>query len=195
MAYDSEFFEAYDRYLHEDVVRENHGDMFALFDRLCVATNKQVVDLGCGIGEYFRWGRFFSYVGIDKSNHGHPGTVIEGDYLDATTLQRLPFVPTAFVSLFSIEPMLPAADRYALYRRLFADNPQLKCGLVSGFFYATRAHLEVVGETGGIKSYQTLEHIDEFKIPGVHEERFVINTPSAMFGPDVMEVWKIFVRP
>ena len=195
MAYDSGFFQAYDRYLHEDVVRENHGDMFALFDRLCVASAKRVVDLGCGIGEYFRWGRFFSYIGIDKQNHGHPGQVIQGDYLDPATFRSLPWAPTAFVSLFSVEPMLPAAKRYELYSRLFAENPQLKCGLVSGFFYTTRTHLEIVGETGGIQSYQTLEHIDEFKIPGVHEERIVTNTPSVMFGPDVMEVWKIFARP
>ncbi|MFA6604020.1 MAG: class I SAM-dependent methyltransferase [Patescibacteria group bacterium] len=195
MAYDQKFFEAYAQYLAEPTVRENHGWVFRIFDGRCNAKQAAVVDLGCGLGEYFRHGAFREYVGVDRHDPGHPGRVISGDYADPAFLRsQLPFPPQAFVSLFSIEACLPVVERYRIYGELFRNFPELTCGLVGGFYYESRRDQETVDEAGNIVSYQTIDRLGEHPLAGIEESRLEMHTPSLMFGPDVVEVWKIFRR-
>lgn len=196
MGYDTEFFRRYAAYLEETRVRRSHDEAFAFFARHRFATRPKTVDLGCGIGEYQRYGRRLDerYVGVDRYETGVVQPYVQADYLTDDFLARLPFVPDAFVSLFSIEACFPAAERYRLYDRLFRDMPNLDCALVSGFYYASHPDAETVGETGGLVSHQTIEPLERFPSALFEERRLVLRTPSAMFGEDVVEVWKILTR-
>ena len=194
MAYDAAFFKAYLDYLAEPQVRKNHDRIFrAWFERLS-PTLLKTVDLGCGTGEFFEHGYSSEYVGIDVIPRvDRQAQCIAANYLDVPTWKpQLTFQPNCFVSLFSAEPMLPPNERYRFYARMFNEFPSLKFGMSAGFYYDDRAQLDVVGETGGITSHQTIEPLGAFNIPDVDEERLVLRTPSKMFGPGVVEVWKFF---
>ncbi len=212
MAYDKKFFERYSEYLEEPTVRKNHDWMFRCFARLVTVPHYHpiTIDLGCGTGEFWYYGARsqLDYIGIDKENNlrgPHSDDFIQADYLvldfgselKAMT-DRLPRQfsgpVTTFVSLFSAEIIQSAKDKYAFYERLFAAFPTLKYGLVSGFFYESKRDQEKVGETGGIESYQTIERPEDYISPTFTEMRVHMKTPSTMFGPDVVEVWKILVR-
>jgi hypothetical protein len=68
---------------------------------------------------------------------------------------------------------------------------------VSGFFYTSHLGKAIVGETGGITSWQTLEPILAVSSDVFTERRITMPVPSAMFGPElnhVYEVWKFFQR-
>jgi len=153
------------------------------------------MDLGCGIGEYATYDQHHAaYVGIDLNNTGSITHFVQVDYLKLDFGNLLPFLPNAFISLFSIECFHSAKNKYTLYNRLFSAFPTVKCGLVGGFFYESRRNQETVSEAGEIVSYQTIED------PSLHisdlftELRIYIRTPSQMFGNDVVEVWKLLVR-
>jgi hypothetical protein len=86
-----------------------------------------------------------------------------------------------------------ANERYNFYDKVFGEY-EIQTALVSGFYYKNRLKEEKVQETGGIISYQTLE--DQKDYPGKHfiEFRTCIDVPSKMFGPEVVEVWKLLIR-
>lgn len=205
MAYDEAFFEQYKKYLQEPTVRRSHDLAFGMFNRFLGGEWQHYVDLGCGTAEfwnYYLWKLGDYYCGIDteirvdesmpKSSHM---SLVQADYrMPRVAVYKPPYRPTAFVSLFSIEPVLDVAARYELYCQLFEENPALKFGLSAGFYYESKRDQETVGETGGIVSYQTIDELGANKIPGVEEIRLVLQTPSEMFGPDVVEVWKMFRR-
>lgn len=202
MAYDAAFFEAYRKYLTEARVRKNHDRIFRdWFERLSPSLLK-AVDLGCGSGEFYQHGHSTDYVGIDKEPRIAQGDTvytkvktIVADYCDLSAwVPQLPFKPNVFVSLFSVEPMLDPGSRYGLYTRLFNELPSLQFGLAAGFYYDNKPNEDTVGETGGILSHQTIEPMGMFNVPGVDEERLYVRTPSEMFGPGVVEVWKFFTR-
>ena len=195
MPYDENFYRMYREYLQEPIVRNNHDHIFSLFESLLLPYSPCVMDLGCGVGEYatYDYSRI-AYVGIDLNNTGSVTPFVQADYLKLDFGNLLPFLPNAFISLFSIECCQSAKKKYALYNRLFSTFPTVKCGLAGGFFYESRHDQETVSETGEIVSYQTIED------PSLHisnlftELRIHLRTPSKMFGDDVVEVWKFFVR-
>ena len=153
-----------------------------------------MVDLGCALGEYSRYGSYDRYVGVDINDTGRVKPFVKADYTDLGFVHRLPFMPNAFVSLFSIEPMFPPRERYALYNALFERVPSIEYALVGGFFYDGRRMQEMVTETGGLMSYQTIEDPSEYRSKNFSERRIYLYTPSQMFGRDVVEVWKILAR-
>jgi len=195
MPYDSVFYDIYRDYLQEETVRRNHDRMFAHFYKYSQGTPLLVADLGCGLGEYSLYGFYNQYVGVDANNTAnYVKNFIHVDYHKEVLPYLLPFVPTAFVSLFSIECCHSAKDKYALYENLFARMPSLKYGLVGGFFYQDSREMETIGETEGIISYQTIEDPSLYISLTFSEFRLHMRTPSIMFGSDVIEVWKIFSR-
>ncbi|EET90464.1 MAG: hypothetical protein LVQ97_02980 [Candidatus Micrarchaeales archaeon] len=192
--YTKGFYDMYRDYLVEPQVRANHDLMFGIFERLAPQSGFLVMDLGCGLGEYSRYGHYSKYVGIDSNDTGAVKNFIKADYASQDVAKMVPYKPNAFVSLFSIEACYPANDVYELYERLFKENNSIMYGLTSGFFYMSRMDKETVGETGGIKSYQTIENQSERMTNGFVELRTYMETPSKMFGEDVVEVWKILLR-
>ncbi len=193
-AYGTEFYQLYLGYLQEPTVRANHDMMFETFYRFTRPTQLRIMDLGCGLGEYSRYGPHSEYVGIDLNNAGQVKNFVHMDYTELNLASHLPFVPNAFVSLFSIEACYPAKSKYALYERIFAENPSIRYGLVSGFFYESRRGLETVSEAGKIVSYQTIEDQSKYVSGNFSEVRVYLRTPSKMFGDDPVEVWKMLAR-
>ena len=195
MPYDENFYRMYREYLQERIVRSNHDHMFSLLASLLLPDSPHVMDLGCGIGEYTTYDRrHLAYVGIDLNNTGSVTPFVQADYLKLDFRNFLPFIPNAFISLFSIECFHTAKSKYILYNRLFSVFPAIKCGLVGGFFYESRRNQETVSEAGEIVSYQTIEDQSLHISPLFTELRIHIRTPSQMFGNDVIEVWKLLVR-
>lgn len=197
MPYDEIFYQRYQEYLREDTVRKSHDFAFAWFKRFTHSAPLLVVDLGCGLGEYEKFGNPARYAGVDMNDSGAVDNFIHADYHDFGFLKQLNFMPNAFVSLFSIEPFHPAREKYVLYEKIFSQIPSITWGLVSGFFYESKRDKEVVEELKGaekIVSYQTIEGEAKHVSKIFSERRLYISTPSKMFGKDVIEVWKIFSR-
>ncbi len=188
--YTNEFFTLYRDYLNEPRVRDQHNTAFDLFEIYTGCNIKHVIDLGCGLMEYKDRGVYVSYQGYDKV----PSSP-EVEVLDYTTIQKLPKEADTVVSLFSIEACLPNEEKYKLYNTLFANNPKLKFMLSSGFYYNdSRKNTQIVEEAGGITSYQTIDELGLYSIDGVEEQRLTMKTPSKLFGPTVVEVYKMFKR-
>lgn len=201
MACDAAFFTAYNEYLVEPGVRANHDRVFKDWLKRTDPAIFNVVDLGCGAGEFFRHGYWWHYLGIDKQPRFPPvpgqTVTFAADYLDIDHwVAKMKFKPNAFVSLFSVELVMAPAARYDFYSRLFDAIPTLKYGLSAGFYYTHCAHQPSVTEAGDIVSHQTIELLGEpnCNVPGVSEERLVFRNPSNMFGQNVVEVWKYFTR-
>lgn len=197
MAYDNDFYEMYEQYLNEPTVRENHATAFRLFHKVLdslyyTRSVRNVIDLGCGLGEFKRYAQgAINYLGIDKNPGPHTNLVT--DYTKPLLLKK-EFTPNIFVSLFSIEACLPAHERYEIYTRMFRDFPTLEGALVSGFYYQHAADQDMINETGDITSFQTVEPLERFQSESFNEMRILMHTPSKMFGQDVVEVWKILTR-
>ncbi len=195
MPYDEIFYQRYREYLKEGVVRKNHDRMFELLPLLALPNELRVIDLGCGTGEYITYDqRHALYAGVDLNNTGNVAPFIQRDYCALDFAPLVPFTPNAFVSLFSIECSYPPEAKYGLYSRIFSAFPHLRCGLSAGFYYESRRDQPTVTEAGEIESYQTIEKspVDDSYL--FRESRILLRTPSEMFGQDVVEVWKFFVR-
>ncbi|HUZ92878.1 MAG TPA: hypothetical protein VNG29_02670 [Candidatus Paceibacterota bacterium] len=204
MPYDAAFYEQYRAYINEPQVRRNHDRMFRLFAQIMFPELPAVMDLGAheSVGEYAIKDKLHAdYTGIDIHNtnggitHGFRRmSFLRADYMDLDFTGRLSFEPNAFISLFSVEPSYSPAVRYGFYNRLFAKFSSVRWGLASGFFYESRRAAESVSETGDIVSYQTIEDPSLHLSPLFTELRVHLRTPSRMFGNDVIEAWKIFIR-
>lgn len=189
--YDKKFYEKYEQYLKEPAVRKFHDKMFYVSNR-SQSNYPNVVDLGSGTGEYYRYyyqHTVGSYFPIDFNNPNDLPHFIEGDYL---TL-KLPEKSTAFVSLFSAECCMPCPEKYYFYEELFRENPQIKSGTVAGFYYKSKKNDPVVKEICG-ESYQTIEDQRHWMSGLFTEMRIYASVPSNLFGDDVVEVWKFFER-
>lgn len=184
MEYTNAFYEQYENYLLEDSVRVAHD--WVLRIAALDAAFQNVVDFGCGTSrEFLVHAKPSKYVGIDLCDRAD----IQADYR-TFDLARLPARPDAFVSLFSIE--ITEKDNYPFYEKVFHALP-VKMGLVSGFYYAG-CDEDAVDEAGGVRSYQTLEKIENVRSSVFSEKRIILPVPSTMFGKDVIEVWKLFTR-
>jgi len=203
MAYDEAFFTAYRAYLQETLVRKNHRRAFdhliGLMTDGPIDYAPRVVDLGCGTGEFYERGYHRDYVGIDLNPRiaWQGAKVIKASSVDVDAWSKqLPFEPNTFVSVFSIEPMRGAYYRYELYDRLFRELPSLQFGMSAGFYYDNeRMGDRKVSEAGGIVSWQTNQLLGKDGDRSLYNEEWLtMRTPSQMFGPDVVEVWKFFSR-
>lgn len=194
MAYDDNFYRVYARFLEEPIVRQSHDWVFAIAKQNPCFQN--VVDLGCGKSHEFEvFVQPENYFGMDLIAGGDFTTKVDYrriDYREWSSVWK--FTATAFVSLFSSEPDGPREHNYALYQRIFDQLPDVKVGLVSGFYYADCKTESVIEETGDIRSYQTLESPEDVKSPYILERRIVMHVPSKMFGDQVYEVWKFLYR-
>lgn len=192
MPYDETFFELYREYLNEPSVRAAHDEVFRIAQALDPAFGA-VIDFGCGRWHEFRnYASPHSYLGVDTVG----GESVHSRCADYRTmdLSSLPSGATAFVSLFSTEITAPWEENRHFYERVFAALPNVRAGLVSGFYYADRRFDNPVQETGGIVSWQTLETPEESSSDAYFEARLILPVPSKLFGPTVYEVWKFFSR-
>jgi|SRR3989338_4523723 len=199
MAYDQDFYNAYNAYLKEGAVRSAHDKIFKI-----ARLNKDfdsVIDLGCGLfNEFLVHAKPYKYAGIDlnvdsaKIDKGIH--LINGNYRrihDFEELIRLK-QPASFTSLFSSEITSTPDRNYALYQTIFDTFDTINSGLVSGFYYVSKKGQNPIVETGDIESYQTLEDIEDVISHVFEEQRIILPVPSKMFGQDVYEVWKFFSR-
>jgi hypothetical protein len=188
MPYDDEFYQRYEEYLQEPVVRAAHDWVFDI--AMSNPAFQDVVDFGCGRSREFRlYARHRSYTGVDLDDTAR----VRLDYRGMDLAQLHPGI-TAFVSLFSTEITAPPLENCRFYERVFQEMPHIQAGLVAGFYYDGKRNTNPVVETGGIISYQTLELPSEVSSLYFSEKRIVMHVPSRMFGQDVYEVWKFFKR-
>lgn len=198
MSYNQEFFERYKNYLQEQGVRHVHNWMFRIFEDTFPKWKYpfNIIDFGCGqCCEYHNYGQFSGYIGLDLEPIFRP-TMYRCDYtkVSADEVKGFAIFPLhAFVSLFSTECCMAAPDKYAFYNKVFAEY-DVYVGLVSGFYYKNQIQQEKIEETGGIVSYQTIENQGNYQCKEFIEMRTYIDVPSKMFGPDVVEVWKLLIR-
>lgn len=198
MSYNQEFFTEYKNYLQEPLVRNVHNWMFRIFEDTFPQWKCpfNIIDFGCGqCCEYHNYGQVSGYVGLDLDPIRRP-TMYQCDYTKVSSdeIKRFATFPLhGFVSLFSTECCMAAPEKYAFYDKVF-DEYEMQTGLVSGFYYKNRIKEEKVSETGGIVSYQTIEAQKDYIPKRFIEMRTCVNVPSKMFGPDVVEVWKLLIR-
>ena len=207
MGYDNEFYNLYASYLEEPIVRANHQKAFEIFESyLWRYEDYTYLDLGCGLSEIRKYwlngAGYDEYVGVDREaivdpkSANSPYRRIVQDYLDLDLLisNLNGFVPSTVVSLFSVEACYPANFKYEFYHKVFAAFPEVERALVSGFYYDSKRDQETVEEAGGLVSYQTIESMYDYSSAVFDEVRIQMKTPSKLFGPDVVEVWKILTR-
>jgi hypothetical protein len=160
-----------------------------------------VVDLGCGTCEYSDYGVKFKYVGMDVEPQGYDDVatftadykILNGKLLCDKIKDEYGFYPNTFVSLFSTECCLHTDDKYKLYDKMFECN-NINNGLVSGFYYNGKEYQDQVEEVGGLISFQSIENMKSYRRSNYMELRTYVDVPSGLFGPDVVEVWKFFIR-
>jgi len=210
MAYDAEFYRLYQEYLAEPHVKEAHRRAL----RLLHFPVSRLLELGSGGKNSPESLRHFKlnhlsmgihYVGIDVNAENTRSFVfdselifIQGDYRDIEfwhrTVKKFELNKfDTFFSLFSTEITAPVSQNYSLYRSLFRET-DLRQGLVSGFYYSDKLDQNPIEEAGGITSYQTLEPIESDRCPEFTETRLIMHVPSKLFGKNVYEVWKLFLR-
>ncbi len=195
MAYDQDFYKLYQKYLDEETVRKAHDQMFNLFGTI-VGQFPDIIDLGaglCELHEYFYKYTIGNYCAIEKNEINFP-TKVQSDYTTFDFVDKLPFTPKGFASLFSMECCLSAEAKYHFYHRLFQELPSIRYGFVSGFYHKSKMQFETCEEVSGIVSYQTIEDQKLHQSSAFRELRVLIDVPSKLFGNDVVEVWKILER-
>jgi hypothetical protein len=201
---DDAFWDQYGDYLAE--ARSRHWGMLHMSPLFRGASNYarafRAIDLGCGqyasaadlLGTDLEY-----YWGIDQRQPG--GRHVKGDgmrFIEAN-YRDMDFKDLAleverfrgelvFVSLFSAEATAGEEGNRLLYEKVFREFDCL-WGVTAGFYYRGKVDQEVIDETGGIQSYQTLPGLPE-PSDVYHEVRLEVDAPSKMFGPDVVEVWR-----
>lgn len=199
---DGTFWEEYGRYVQESMPR--HRRVIEMLLTTVPGGDFRVLDLGCGqVMEGFRlmspegqsaaW-----YRGVDRDPHGSAismGLAWRMDYGDVAALCKRchdeGFMPDIVVSLFSAEVVQRQHDAEALYRGVLAGLPSVRAVLSVGFFYEGKEHEPTVIEPGGLVSFQTIgPHLKG----DLRETRVVERGPSELFGPNVIEVWRLIER-
>lgn len=99
--------------------------------------------------------------------------------------------PRTITSLFSSELTASPEVNSRFYRSLFERFPRLERLIVSGFYYSERRRKSRVEEVSGLLSWQSIGDLET----ELDERRHLMRVPSKLFGPDVVEVWREFIRP
>jgi hypothetical protein len=187
--YQDAFYKQYEaEFIKDPSVRKAHDWIFSIADKNW--DFRDVLDLGCGEAQEFRrFGPAGRYCGVDSTAKA---ANVRLDYR-RMDWRAWPVCATAFVSLFSVEITSTPSANYRLYEQLFTHK-NIGSGLVSGFYYTDRKNENPVKEVGGVTSFQTLESVEDVVSPVFTETRIVLPVPSAMFGPNVVEVWKFLRR-
>ena len=207
MSYESEaFWTKYEEYRKE--TWEQHKNIVRRFNLI----PHTLLDLGCGRTlSAMRMFEPICYIGLDKEPasvkdvYGYNMDQYRTDILDYRDLESVQkylktkyelygyygFEPTLVTSFFSSELTAPQHENATFYRELFKRIPTLKNILVSGFYYSRKRNAPVVEEVGGLISHQTIGDLD-YDLP---ETRILERVPSTLFGPDVVEVWRLLKRP
>ena len=194
MSYKDEgFWQAYEEFVKESLPRHEAAVDLLYYNGRNYFDEDVLLDLGCGkSNEAHRLIDAWSCMEVDSND---VGAMYQLDYrtqLPEIINKTKLFEPTIVSSLFSIEITAPAEDNYKLYETLFNEVKSLKTGLVSGFYYTDKMNENPVEEVGGLKSYQTLDLMSEHKL--FSEKRLYVPAPSKLFGPNVIEVWKLLER-
>lgn len=206
-----EFWVEYGEYLKESLIR--HADtLWSMLSHIHGDTCEirysapEVLDFGCG--QYASAIGLMpvpkSYIGIDKHNPGsrwddsmhdpvEPYTFITGDYRERINLS---YEPTCFTSLFSTEVTAYRDANESFYNWVFESYPTASYGIVSGFYYLDRWRDQYVIETGNLTSCQSTGPLTDYTDSTLlyTETKLEIPAPSKMFGPNVVEVWKLLER-
>lgn len=195
MSYDSDqFWEAYQKYVDESMPRHRRVVDMLLIDNLFPDV---LLDLGCGRtheAQHLLYPE--KCLGVDLENGPLKLNYRDLDHFTAA-IHSSGLKPTAFSSLFSVEVTGDWFSNYNLYNRMFAEFPEIKWGLVAGFYYTDEERLGklIVQEAGGLESYQSTAPIEaSLDFPLFEETRVLVNAPSNLFGPHVVEVWKLLER-
>ncbi len=197
MSYDTEqFWEQYRAYKTETAeVHEQAFQLCLVASAVLWMDSDRLVNLGSGPDpEPMFKGRGFSVLSVDpqlgnKTDEDNLTLGYEDDAFISEVSARTgePFLVTSF---FSTEVVLAPERSRELYDGLFRVGAQ--AAIVSGFYYRGKRDQATVQEPGGLESYQSILPLED--TPGeVHEEKFRITlpVPSTMFGPDVVEVWRV----
>jgi hypothetical protein len=208
MVYIQDFYPRYEEYLKEKIVRHRHQFAFHQFASFTTSwlpafQHKSYVDFGCGTCEF---NKYYLHNGNDEypTNDKYAGIDLNdikgnlvGDYLKMSgeeIVGKIGFKPTIFISLFSSEIMQSAEDKYNFYSRIFREIPSICSGMVSGFYYKSKANELRVEENGNLLSWQSIEHPRDWMQKEFFETTMYFDVPSKMWGEDVIEVWKFFGR-
>lgn len=199
MSYSVEWYDNYRKQLLEPSVRRTHDKMFRLFGNFEneFYQPRDIIDLGCATQEFYQYDVHHNkYFGIDLNHIERERNAILGDYTKVNLTDICSFIPNTFVSIFSTEIIMSAADKYKFYERIFKENASIEFGLVSGFYYKGKEQDETLIETSGGYNdivYQTVEDQMYYQSEVFEEWRTYIDVPSEMFG-NLVEVWKILSR-
>lgn len=202
MSYENkDFWEQYKKYVDESLY-VHKKICFSLLSFCDLSTYhftySNLLDFGCGKCQEARLTIApKQYFGIDELFE--PSEVVVGakiNYRKEFDLikKHITFDPNIFSSLFSIEPTATTLENRILYEKIFHEFPNIKCGVVSGFYYGNMRHQKSVAEKGGIISYQSIDDLADIKSEVYDEIRMIVPNPSKMFGKDVIEVWKLLIR-
>jgi SAM-dependent methyltransferase len=204
MSYNKDFFDAYRKDVAQPEIRAIHDKMFDIFkylDGYEYRCRMDIVEFGCGIGEFYNYleknhGCVDDYIGIDKNWKESGMPVIQADYLQDDVV--LPFKPIAFVSIFSSELIMPWTKAYEFYEKIFKEYPTINTGMVAGFYYKDQRLNDLkVKEVYDIESYQSNDNLrsyDHTRSNFTELRSYVPRNVPNMFGPNVVEVWKYLIR-
>jgi hypothetical protein len=208
--YAQDFYTQYQEYLREPLVVARHSRALKmLLPDEYGDWPEHILDLGCGLYDSYGHTNFFEltplhcgtpkkYLGVDVNIDSRIGkyqyterSYIKSDYrkIGIELLKGYEI----FVSLFSSEITATTEANYELYRKLIG-TAGFNRGIVSGFYYTDKKDTNPIVEAGGVTSFQTLEPIEAVECPEFTEYRLIFPLPSKMFGPNVVEVWKLFER-
>ncbi len=187
-----EFWNEYEGYVQESLPRHLNARDQLMATRANNRPYGVVLDLGCGRLKEAR-DLFSVAFEVDSDPAANPDAVV--NYRDTAALAlKLPSMKgvDGFTSLFSAECTGTIEANQELYEWLFKTFKTLKFGVVAGFYYRGKEAQFTVEETGGLTSYQSVGPLSKSTL--YKETRLQIEAPSKLFGPDVIEVWKLLER-
>lgn len=195
MPWDNEFYAKYAEHLQEWLVKHTHFNMYWNFTNFVGNYEPiSIIDFGCGTGEIMTClPREVNYFGIDKNKVNENLPHMIGDFTDPSFEPRPPFVPNAFISVFASEIVWNAEDKYKFYHEVFRKYPKIRVGLVAGVYYLGNEN-DLTKEEDGFTIHQSVEKQQDWISDDFEEHRSYHKVPSKLWGPNVVEVWKILLR-
>lgn len=195
---DQSFWDKYGEYLKE--VRDKHRNAVRALECLVpgMGRNQIILDLGCGQFSEAKdlLMQQVSYFGVDAQGPEREDTSVLNYRSDTKQLDLLmkAMKPTLVTSLFSSEITALPMENAQLYHHILNTCPTVSWLLLAGFYYTDKTHSLRVEETGGLQSYQTLDLLgtDPHKLNEL--ARVYVPVPSKLFGPNVVEVWRVIGR-